>query len=68
MILVTVGRRTEEHCLKREVGTGSKSQFESGDVRKIRYERSRCMRRGTSRIREKSSMKHVNVIKDKRCR
>ena len=31
MILVIVGRRTEEHCLRSEMGIGSKSQFVSGD-------------------------------------
>jgi hypothetical protein len=31
MILVIVGRRTEEQCLIREVGIGSNSQFISGD-------------------------------------
>ena len=29
MILVIVGRRTDEHCFRREVGTGSKSQLVS---------------------------------------
>ena len=31
MICVIVGRRTDEHCLRREVGIGSRSQFVSGD-------------------------------------
>ena len=31
MILVIVGNRTEEHCLRREEGIGSKSQLVSGD-------------------------------------
>ena len=31
MILVIVGRRTEEHCFRREVGIGSKSQLVSGE-------------------------------------
>ena len=31
MILVIVGRRTDEHCFKREVGIGSKSQLVSGE-------------------------------------
>ena len=30
-LMVIVGRRTEEHCLRRELGIGSKSQFVSGD-------------------------------------
>ena len=29
MILVIVGRRTDEHCFRREVGIGSKSQLVS---------------------------------------
>ena len=31
MILVIVGRRTDEHCLRREVGIGSKSLLVSGE-------------------------------------
>ena len=31
MILVIVGRRTDEHCLRRDVGIGSKSQLVSGE-------------------------------------
>ena len=31
MILVTVGRRTDEHCFRREVGIGFKSQLVSGE-------------------------------------
>ena len=31
MILVIVGRRTDEHCFRREVGMGSKSQVVSGE-------------------------------------
>ena len=31
MILVIVGRRTDEHCFRREVGIGSKSQLVSGE-------------------------------------
>jgi hypothetical protein len=27
MILVIVGRRTEKHCFRRELGIGAKSQF-----------------------------------------
>jgi hypothetical protein len=34
MILIIVGRRTEEHCLRREVGIGSNSKFVSGDWNK----------------------------------
>ena len=30
-ILVNVGRRTDEHCFRREVGIGSKSQVVSGE-------------------------------------
>ena len=31
MILVIVGRRTDEHCFWRDVGIGSKSQLVSGE-------------------------------------
>ena len=31
MILVIVGRRTDEHCFRREVGIESKSQLVSGE-------------------------------------
>ena len=31
MVLVIVGRRTDEHCFRREVGIGSKSQLISGE-------------------------------------
>jgi hypothetical protein len=31
MILVTVGTRTEAHCLTREAGIGSRSQLVTGD-------------------------------------
>ena len=31
MILVIVGRRADEHCFRREVGKGSKSQLVSGE-------------------------------------
>ena len=31
MMLVIVGRRTDEHCFRREVGIGSKSQLVSGE-------------------------------------
>ena len=31
MILVIVGRGTDEHCFRREVGIGSKSQLVSGE-------------------------------------
>jgi hypothetical protein len=31
MILVIVGRRTDEHCFRREIGIGSKSQLVSGE-------------------------------------
>ena len=31
MIFVIVGRRTDEHCFRREVGIGSKSQLVSGE-------------------------------------
>ena len=31
MLLVIVGRRTDEHCFRREVGIGSKSQLVSGE-------------------------------------
>ena len=31
MMLVIAGRRTDEHCFRREVGTGSKSQLNSGE-------------------------------------
>ena len=31
MVLVIVGRRTDEHCFRREVGIGSKSHLVSGE-------------------------------------
>ena len=31
MILVIVGRRIDEHCFRRDVGIGSKSQLVSGE-------------------------------------
>ena len=31
MILVIVWRRTDEHCFRREIGIGSKSQLVSGE-------------------------------------
>ena len=31
MLLVIVGRRTDEHCFRRDVGIGSKSQLVSGE-------------------------------------
>ena len=31
MIMVIVGRKTDEHCFRREVGIGSKSQLVSGE-------------------------------------
>ena len=31
MILVIVGKRIDEHCFRRELGIGSKSQLVSGE-------------------------------------
>ena len=70
MILVIVGRRTDEHCFRREVGIGSKSQLVSGEskssleissmvtvVKQVRWSnRRKNVRRGASMIKEKTGV------------
>ena len=67
MILVIVGRRTDEHCFRREVGIGSKSQLVSGESDSIleissivtgaKVEKcGRNVRRGASMIEEKTGV------------
>ena len=78
MILVIVGRRTDEHCFRRKVGMGSKSQLVSESSLKIysmhgdrvetreirRTRRWRSVRTGANMIKKKISMQFMDLIRE----